>query len=611
MPVLAVAVPKWPDRNWDDAMLAMALFAVDPAGMAWQVKSAAGPARDALLAMLRAALPAGTPVRRCPLGIGDDRLLGGLDLAATLARGRRVAQHGLLAEANGGVLILPMAERLTCETAARLCRVLDTGELCTERDGVALRDAAWLGVMLLDESVEDEAPPASLLERAAFRTLLDGVPAAAPAHDLAGRVTAAARLLPRVCCDLRIIEALCEAAQALGIASLRAPMMALRVARAAAALDGRIAVEDQDAALAARLVLAWRATRLPAAMSEPEHRPEPASDAAPEPEPLPDGAMDAPGTRPEDQPDAQDPADAPNRADPPDALADRVLEAVQAAMPADLLDRLQAQSSVRAGASDGGRVAAGPVRASPHGRPLFVRAGRPERGKRLAVVETLRAAAPWQGLRREARARSGGIGKRVEVRVGDFRIVQCEQRPRNIAIFVVDASGSAAANRLADAKGAIERLLADCYVRRDRVALIAFRGRTAELLLPPTGALTRARRSLAGLPGGGGTPLAAGLQAASALALSLRGRGETPLVVLLTDGRANITRDGVADRIRAVDEAAVVAGRLRASGVASLLVDISPRAEVKAQALATRMGALYLKLPDAEALSRAVRQAAA
>ncbi len=615
MPASAIA-----ESNWDDAMLATALFAVDPAGVAWQVKSAAGPARDALLAMLRASLPAGTPVRRCPLGIGDDRLLGGLDLAATLARGRRVAQHGLLAEASGGVLILPMAERLTRETAARLCPVLDTGELCTERDGVALRDAARLGVMLLDESVEDEAPPAALLERAAFRTLLDGVPATVPAHDLAARVTAAVRLLPQVRSDLRIIEALCEAAQALGIVSLRAPMMALRVARAAAALDGRIAVEDQDAALAARLVLAWRATRLPAAMSEPERQPEPepASDAAPEQEqPPPDHDAQAPGLRPEDQPDAQDlagsqdPADARNQADPPDALADRVLEAVQAAMPADLLDRLQAQSSVLAGASDGGRVAAGPVKASPHGRPLFVRAGRPERGKRLAVVETLRAAAPWQGLRREARARSGGIGKRVEVRVGDFRIVQCEQRPRNIAIFVVDASGSAAMNRLADAKGAIERLLADCYVRRDRVALIAFRGKTAELLLPPTGALTRARRSLAGLPGGGGTPLAAGLEAASTLALSLRGRGETPLVVLLTDGRANITQGGVADRIRAVDEAAVVAGRLRASGVASLLVDISPRPEVKAEALATRMGALYLKLPDAEALSRAVRKAAA
>ena len=166
-------------------------------------------------------------------------------------------------------------------------------------------------------------------------------------------------------------------------------------------------------------------------------------------------------------------------------------------------------------------------------------------------------------------------------------------------------------NRLAEAKGAIERLLADCYVRRDRVALIAFRGRTAELLLPPTAALTRARRSLAGLPGGGGTPLAAGLDAAAALALSLRGRGETPLLVLLTDGRANITRDGHADRARALEQAGSAAARLRAAGVASLLVDISPRTEAKAEALAACMGACYLKLPGGEALSRAVRAAAA
>ena len=591
--------PEVAAAGWDDAMLAATLFAVDPAGLAWQVKSSAGPARDALLALLRAALPAGTPVRRCPLGIGDDRLLGGLDLAATLARGRRVAQRGLLAEAGGGVLILPMAERLTREMAARLCPVLDTGELHAERDGVALHDAARLGLVLLDESVEDEAPPAALLERAAFRTLLDGLPVTTlPAGAPASRVTAAARLLPQVRIDTPVIKALCNAAQAFGIASLRAPMMALRIARAAAALDGRVVVEDRDAVLAARLVLAWRATRLPAAMPQPEPRSEPEhdADAAPDQEQAPPDHGAEAHASPEDQ---------------SGSLADRVLDAVQASMPADLLDRLQAQSGVLAGASDGGRVAAGPVRASPHGRPLFVRAGRPERGKRLAVVETLRAAAPWQAVRREARARSGGIGHRVEVRVGDFRIVQCEQRPRNIAIFVVDASGSAAMGRLAEAKGAIERLLADCYVRRDRVALIAFRGRSAELLLPPTGALTRARRSLAGLPGGGGTPVATGLEAATALALSLRARGETPLLVVLTDGRANITQGGVADRVRAAEEAGLAAARLRATGVASLLVDISPRREAKAEALAARMGALYLKLPDAEALSRAVRKAAA
>ena len=112
-------------------------------------------------------------------------------------------------------------------------------------------------------------------------------------------------------------------------------------------------------------------------------------------------------------------------------------------------------------------------------------------------------------------------------------------------IFVVDASGSAALHRLAEAKGAVELLLADCYIRRDQVALIAFRGSAAELLLPPTRSLARAKRSLAGLPGGGGTPLAAGLDAAFALSDSIRRKGQTPTVIVLTDGRANIARDGI------------------------------------------------------------------
>ena len=100
--------------------------------------------------------------------------------------------------------------------------------------------------------------------------------------------------------------------------------------------------------------------------------------------------------------------------------------------------------------------------------------------------------------------------------------------------------GSSALHRLAEAKGAVELLLADCYVRRDSVAVLAFRGRSAELLLPPTRSLVRAKRSLAELPGGGGTPLAAGIDAARELAFAVRRRGDTAVVVVLSDGRANL-----------------------------------------------------------------------
>ena len=167
--------------------------------------------------------------------------------------------------------------------------------------------------------------------------------------------------------------------------------------------------------------------------------------------------------------------------------------------------------------------------------------------------------------------------------------------------------------RLGEAKGAVELLLADCYIRRDQVALLAFRGQGAQLLLPPTGSLLRAKRSLAGLPGGGPTPLAAGIDAALALSDSIRRSGRTPVITLLTDARANIARDGSGGRPRAEAEAIDSARALRASGVATLLVDTSPRPNPFARRLAEEMHARYVPLPyaDASALSRAVRAAAA
>ena len=140
-------------------------------------------------------------------------------------------------------------------------------------------------------------------------------------------------------------------------------------------------------------------------------------------------------------------------------------------------------------------------------------------------------------------------------------------------------------------------MLADCYIRRDQVALIAFRGSAAELLLPPTRSLARAKRSLAGLPGGGGTPLAAGLDAAFALSDSTRRKGQTPTVIVLTDGRANIARDGGQGRPKAEEDAISAARQLRAAGIAAVLVDTSPRPGISGETFAREMGARYLPLP--------------
>ena len=177
-------------------------------------------------------------------------------------------------------------------------------------------------------------------------------------------------------------------------------------------------------------------------------------------------------------------------------------------------------------------------------------------------------------------------------------------------MFVVDASGSAALHRLAEAKGAVELMLADCYVRRDSVALIAFRGKTAELLLAPTRSLARAKRNLASLPGGGGTPLASAVEAAVGLGIELRRKGQTPSVVFLTDGRANVGRNGQGGRPRAMEDAVAAARALRLANLAALIIDTSPQPKPEARMLANEMGASYLPLPhaDAASMSEAIRR---
>jgi magnesium chelatase subunit D len=173
----------------------------------------------------------------------------------------------------------------------------------------------------------------------------------------------------------------------------------------------------------------------------------------------------------------------------------------------------------------------------------------------------------------------------------------------------VDASGSLALNRLAEAKGAVELLLADCYIRRDQVAVLAFRGVAATLLLSPTRSLVRAKRSLAGLPGGGGTPLANGIEAGMLLADGVRRRGGTPTLVLLTDGQANVARDGRGGRSQAQADAMQAARLVRAAGHRALFIDTSPRPNPNSRTLAAAMDARYVPLPyaDAASVSRSVR----
>ena len=597
-----------------DAATIAALFAVDPVGLGGvALRSPACDNRDQWLALLKNLLPPQTPLRRVPLNINDTALLGGLDLGATLQAGKPMALRGLLSQADGGVLVLAMAERISLSSAARFGSVLDTGMVALQRDGLDTMAKASLGLVALDEGAsDDEQMPAGLADRLAFRLLMGAQDEDEAGPDwTAQEVLNARERLSQVTIDDQAVQALCAAGLALGIDSLRASVFAVRVARAAAALAGSNTVEEEHTGVAARLVLAPRATRLPpAAPPENEAQDTPAeTQEPPEPSPEPPSEPEPPDAQNKDESKADD--DQEEDSGLPENLAELVLEAAQAAIPSGLLASLKIGQLQRAKTPTSGSAGALQKNAL-RGRPVGARKGEPRAGQRINVLETLRAAAPWQKLRQGQQALSDGQKQRIVVRKEDFHVTRFRQSGQTTTVFVVDASGSSALNRLAEAKGAVELLLADCYVRRDSVAVLAFRGQTAELILPPTRSLARAKRSLAGLPGGGGTPLAHAIDAAILLADQLRKKGETPIVVLLTDGKGNIARDGRPGRAQATADALAAATEMRLRGFSTLLVDTSPQAQDAAKNLAQAMGAQYLALPyaGANSLNQAVRAVA-
>ncbi len=591
-----MTTPQEPKRSpAETALLAARIFAADPHGTGICLRARPGPQREAWLALV-SGLMADRPFKKMPLGITDDRLFGGLDLSATLAAGRPVMERGLLASADGGVLTVPSAERISPGLAARIAMVYDRGELRLERDGLRERLPARFGMILLDESAApEEQPPLSLIERLALQVDLSLI----RADDLSGAeidqeaILLTEKRLSRIEAGDDAIEALCRASLALGIDTIRAPLMALRVARIAAALDGRDALCKDDLALAGELVLAWRTRRLPAPDSD-EDQP------ADEPPPPDDHDTD-------DLPDA-------SKNETADELSEIVVDAASAALPPDLLAKLKAGRSTARARSFG--QAGVKQRALSRGRRAGVMPGDPRRGSRLDLVSTLRAAVPWQKLRRhtiDAMPRTARSSAAVQIRPADFRVVRFVRQAETLTVFAVDASGSQALHRMAEAKGAVERLLGECYIRRDQVALIVFGGKKADLILPPTRSLVRAKRTLTALPAGGGTPLASGIDAALSLARAAQTRGATPLIVFLTDGRANITRDGSTGRQAAQTDSLASARLVRSSGVKALLIDTAANSEPRAQRLAEEMGAIYLALPylNAGAVSSAAKEARA
>ncbi|MEK9812830.1 MAG: VWA domain-containing protein [Bordetella sp.] len=586
----------------EDIYFAVAALAAAPCALGglW-LRGWAGPRRDAVLALAEKFIQAAHHAK--PLRIAHhteaEQLHDGLDLTSTLHVGHPVVRPGLIQRASGGVIQLAMAERASRALQSQLTVFLDVqdfallacDESLPEEAGLmpALTDRLGLGLDLRNE--EGLWPSAGVLTESPL------------AEYLVRSIPKAGKAWQGVALNEDVLKALTIAAGQLGLDSMRPVFQAANSARIVAALQGRSKVDHDDLASAVRLCLLPRATRLPSQSSSEvgDKSDSQAEEDAQAERDLPTDyeSMSDELDGHDSQPESTGPMEGQGM---PDASGDRIVEAALASLPPDLLLKLAASLVGSHGKSTGQSGAGAESSAGRgRGRPIGAIARKPRSGERLHLLATLRRAAPFQRIRQMERVRPNSSSTRILLRADDLHVWREKKRRGTTTVFVVDASGSMALQRLSEAKGAVELLLADCYVRRDRVALVSFRGTGADLLLAPTRSLVAAKRALQGLPGGGGSPIAAGFEAAARLVHSLRREGDNTVLVVLTDGKANLSRDGKPGREQASLEAKSLARQLAVLADKRLLIDTSVRSEAMANELAKALDAVYLPMPFAQA----------
>lgn len=553
------------------------------------------------------------PFVNLPLGATEDRVLGSLDFERALKEGRRSFQPGLLAAAHRGILYIDEVNLLPDHLVDVLLDSAAMGVNRVQREGLSVQhptQIALIGTMnpeegdirpqLLDRfgmMVEVTAPEDARERTEIVRRRLAWEREPEPFNRqweprqqaLRARVTRARELLPQV----RMAEGLqllsSELCCTQGVRSLRADLVMVKAACGLAALAGRTEVEPQDLEQAARLVLPHRRRRKPfeapgldeQRLQDTLRRPAPPS-AAPG-----SAAAAAPRTEPGRGESPGDEAPPPLEA----GAAEQVFAPARAPAP-----RIVVKDSP-AGGGVGRRSRS---RASLRGRE--VRAVPDERPTDLALTATLSHAA----------LRSGGLERgagQLEVRREDLHQKVRAGRQGSLILFVVDASGSMAGlRRMQMVKGTVLALLSDAYQQRDEVGVIAFRGAGAQVLLAPTRSVETAERSLRELPTGGRTPLAHALKTAFEVLERAAGSGPQPLLIVLSDGRANVPLDPGADPWQQSIE---WARSLERSGFAALVLDTEagPVRLGRAPALAQALGAQCLGLDgfDAQSLSITIR----
>lgn len=561
--------------------------------------------------------------QRMPVNCGYDQLTGGIDVMSTLVQSRPVTYTSVLARADQSLLLVPSPERQRHENIHALCNALDTGQINAELARVCViahvhrEEADDLSNALLDrlaffvsenQLIENDQDVFAAVQQA---DVPDGTGQVCDLDnsdvdnsdvdnfDVEKCAAAANAAMHR---SIRLsdnqLRLICGAAIEHGIYSMRASLQCACVSRLSAALAGRDVAIDRDIELAMKLCYAWRAISMQQSQPDDLEKGNDEDDQD-QPDSANDNADPAQNESPLNnaEPSEPDTADrkSPDKAEKPDQSEQAP---VSISLPEKLLSEIaNGQRESLIGKHSGGRMGRN-IQIAQRGRLVGVERYRPGSAQKINVLATLREATPWQSQRRKKNTISRPI-----IYPQDLRASRYKQAVNTVVIFAVDASGSAAAHRLAEAKGAVELLLAECYERRDQVALVVFQGAQATLVLPPTRSLVRARRELSRFPTGGGTPLPSALKLVGELSIGIRRAGHTPLLCLVTDGRANVDRDGIGGRARATQQSLDGARQLRSMGVHSLVIDIAIRITPLAGKLATAMDGQYLALPKANASS--------